>query len=359
MSEVQFEPEFAQSAKNNDEAGEGELFDLGSLYDHAKGWFGALIWEADRAKSETSRGFLQIVAAMLFLAVAFLFVNSDFKKPDILAQTGESASAVSEIIASQPAFDFGSDISQDERDQIEDASRIASGTILSKAGVPLSDFQVHAYSSNESLVNVYMKRFNFPEQKRGEITARLAPATAYTEKDRDLFINTSSLGWTHDSPIAEGLVLPGRYWTLLHECFHLAQSKVGADRFEFPMWLYECSAHYFAGRGMADASLYDYGKIREGQIGKAESVKEDLRSMETATGFYKAGEAHADEYALGFLAVEKLTADSPDGGSAKLMEFWSAVGKGEDWRVAFEKTFDKSVDQFYSEFEDYRARGFK
>lgn len=357
MSEAVFEPEFHR----NDEFEEGELLDLGGLYDRAKNWFGALIWEADQAKSESTRGFLQIAAAVLFLAVAFLFVNSDFNKPDILAQTGESAPvATSEVRAGQPTFDFGPDISRDQRDQIEDASRTASETLSSKAGVSLDDFAVHAYSSNKSLVDVYMQRFNFPEQKRGEIQNRLASATAYTEGDRDLFINTASLGWNRDSPIAEGLVLPGRYYTVLHETFHLAQSKVKADRAaEFPMWLYECSAHYFAGRGMADAQLYDYSKIREGQVAKAASVGEDLRSMESVAGFYKAGEAHADEYALGFLAVEKLCADSPDGGSAKLMEFWSAVGKGEDWRVAFEETFDKSVDQFYSEFESYRARGFK
>lgn len=343
------------------ESGEGELIGLGDLYGRAKGWFGALIWEADRAKSETSRGFLQIVAAVLFLAVAFFFVNSDFNKPDILAQTGEgSTEATYELRAGQPNFDFGLDISQDERDQIEDATRTASETLLSKAGVSLDDLAVHAYSSNESLVDVYMKRFNFPEQKRGEIQNRLASATAYTEGDRDLFIDTASVGWNRNSPIAEGLVLPGRYYTVFHETFHLAQSKVKADRAaEFPMWLYECSAHYFAGRGMADAQLYDYSRIREGQVAKATSVGEDLRSMESAAGFYKAGEVHADEYALGFLAVEKLCADLPDGGSAKLMEFWSAVGKGEDWRVAFEKTFDKSVELFYSEFEDYRARGFK
>lgn len=358
MSEVGFDPE---SHKNATETGEDELSDLGNLYGRAKNWFGALIWEADRAKSETSRGFLQIVAAVLFLAVAFLFVNSDFKKPDILAQTGEGPTeATSELRAGQPNFDFGPDISQDQRDQIEDATRTASDTLYTKAGVSLGDFSVHAYSSNESLVDVYMKRFNFPPEKRAEIKRRLAPATAYTEGDHDLFINTVSPGWTTNSPIAEGLVLPGRYWTVLHETFHLAQSKVRADRAaEFPMWLYECSAHYFAGQGMADAKLYDWGKIREGQIAKAATVGEDLRSMESAGGFYKAGEEHADEYALGFLAVEKLCADLPDGGSAKLMEFWSAVGRGEDWRAAFEETFDKDVGQFYSEFENYRARGFK
>lgn len=308
---------------------------------------------------------LQVVCACLLIASVVAVVVGAHKHQAVAADTATARVAVlkqvaASQIAAQPTFDFGPDIDQDQQDQIEDAVRIASDTLKTGAGVALGDLSVHAYSSNESLVDVYMKRFNFPEQKRGEILARLAAATAYTERDRDLFINTSSLGWNRNSPIAEGLVLPGRYWTVLHESFHLAQSKVKADRVaEFPMWLYECSAHYFAGRSMADNRLYDWDKIRQGQVAKAATVGEDLRSMETAAGFFEAGAPYADEYSLGFLAVEYLCADFEGGGSAKLMEFWSAVGGGKPWREAFEDTFDKSVDQFYSEFEDWRARGFQ
>lgn len=311
---------------------------------------------------------LQIVCACLLISAVVGVVVGVGKHQTVAADNStarvavlaQAAKALSNKQVTTPIFDFGPDISQDQQDQIEDAVRIASDTLLTKSGVALGDFSVHAYSSNGRLVDIYMARFNFPQERRAEIEQRLAPATAYTEGDRDLFINTKSAGWTTSSPIAEGLILPGRYFSVLHETFHLAQSKVRADRAaEFPMWLYECSAHYFAGRGMADAKLYDWDKIRDGQMAKADTVFEDLRSMESAAGFYKAGEEHADEYALGFLAVEKLCAPYPDGGSAELMEFWTAVGRGEDWRFAFEETFDKSVDQFYIEFEAWRAGGFR
>lgn len=361
MSEDAASPEFHIGQKDQSE--EAELLSLGGLYERAKNWFGALIWEADRTKDEAKRSFLEITAAVLFLAVAFLFVNFDFKKIDILAQADETpivATEGSQPERGPPTFDFGDDISQDERDQIGDATKVGCEILVSESGIQLGSFQVHAYSTTQSLIDVYMTRFNIDLQKRQEIEVRLAAATAFTEGHSDLFINTRSPGWNQHSPLADGLVLPGRYWTILHECFHLAQSKVKADRApQFPMWLYESSAHYFAGRAMADNKLYDWDKIRQGQVAKAATVGEDLRSMETAVGFFGAGEPYADEYSLGFLAVEKLTADWPNGEIDRLMKFWSAVGSGGDWREAFADTFGKRLEVFYADFELYRARGFK
>jgi hypothetical protein len=61
--------------------------------------------------------------------------------------------------------------------------------------------------------------------------------------------------------------------------------------------------------------------------------------------------AEGAAYPLSFIAVDFLTRER---GLGALIQFWSAIGKGNAWPVAFETAFGRTVEQFYAEFEAYR-----
>lgn len=65
------------------------------------------------------------------------------------------------------------------------------------------------------------------------------------------------------------------------------------------------------------------------------------------------------DYSLAFMALDLLLRGQQDGGVGKLADHWREIGGGADPNAAFQKTFGKSLGQFYADFEAYRARGFR
>jgi hypothetical protein len=62
-------------------------------------------------------------------------------------------------------------------------------------------------------------------------------------------------------------------------------------------------------------------------------------------------EAGSNAWGIFPLAVERLVGE---GGVAKLLPYFEAIGRGEPWEAAFATVFGKTVDTFYAEFEAYR-----
>lgn len=254
-------------------------------------------------------------------------------------------------------FNFDDKVPVDQQEQIRDGTNKAVELIGSTTGVKVKNLSVYAYGDSDKLIDEYLKN-TLVVQDRDQTLKRLSRATAFIGEKDDIYINCASDGWLVNSPIIGSGVVEGRYNTIFHEYFHLVQKDLGFFRTEFPMWLNEGSCQYVAAKGLADSGLYDFAKIRSGNVSGAKSVKEQLHTMETVGGFAGAGEEHADEYPLGFLAVEYLMVGKPNGGIGDLTEFCQQVGRGTPWQEAFESSFGKSPEQFYSEFEAYRARGF-
>jgi hypothetical protein len=252
-------------------------------------------------------------------------------------------------------FVFGEGVTQQQQNEIRSGTTLARDWLSSKVGIKIDDVYVFASGSSVEVVDQYLARTIFPQQ-REEVQKRLANATAFTGEKKDLFIITSSPGWLSASPIIGGPVAEGRTHTLIHEYFHVFQRDVGGYNGSFPHWLNEGGAHYVAARGLADNGVYSYVKIREGHLTEAVKVRESLRSMESAQGFYGAGTPYADEYSLGFLATEYLVKDLPNNGIAALTGFWQEVGRGNPWQTSFQSSFGKTLDQFYAEFESVRPR---
>lgn len=255
-------------------------------------------------------------------------------------------------------FIFGEGVTLEQQKEIRDGINMARDWFSAKAGIKINDVSVFAFANSAQLVDQYLQRTIYP-RPRDEAQKQLAGATAFTGERKDIFINTSSPGWTSSSPIIGGPVVEGRKHTLAHEFLHIFQREVGGYNGSFPHWLNEGGAHYAAARTLADNNVYSYGKIRDGHVREASGMKETLKSMESVQGFYGAGSPYADEYSLGFLAVEHLVKDLPNEGIPAVVRFWQEIGKGNPWQTAFQTSFGKIPDQSYSEFETYRQQGFR
>lgn len=250
---------------------------------------------------------------------------------------------------------FGEGVTGQQQNEIRSGTTMARDWLFSKAGIKIDGFYVFASGSSAEVVDQYLARTIFPQQ-REEVRKRLANATAFTGEKKDLFIITSSPGWVSASPIIGGPVVEGRTHTLIHEYFHVFQREAGGYNGVFPHWLNEGGAHYVAARGLDNNGVYSYVKIREGHLTEAVKVRESLKSMESAQGFYGAGTPYADEYSLGFLATEHLVKDLPNEGVSALARFWQEIGRGNPWQTSFQSSFGKTPDQFYSVFESLRPR---
>ena len=254
-------------------------------------------------------------------------------------------------------FVFGEGVTPEQQKEIRDGINMARDWFLAKTGIEINDVYVLAFADLTQLVDQYIAR-TYP-RPRNEVQRQLAGATAFVGEKKDMFINTSSPGWTSSSPIIGGPVAEGRLHTLVHEWLHIFQREAGGYNGPFPHWLNEGGAHYVAARTLADNNIYPYQTISDGHVREASGIIETLKSMESDQGFYGAGSPYADEYSLGFLATEFLVNGLPNEGIPAITKFWQEIGKGVPWPTAFQASFGKTPDQFYYEFESFRKLGFK
>jgi hypothetical protein len=63
-------------------------------------------------------------------------------------------------------------------------------------------------------------------------------------------------------------------------------------------------------------------------------------------------EAGPNAWGIMPLAIEKLVGE---GGVAKVLAYFQAIGHGDPWEAAFTAAFGKGVDAFYAEFAAYRS----
>ncbi len=250
-------------------------------------------------------------------------------------------------------YEFAEGVSEEMRGEIRKYADKFINWLNSETGISLDNVTIFADNNPGRLIEQYLQRSSFSEAQKAQERQKLLNATAFAGQRKDFFVITTSNGWTEASPIIGGPVKEGRAHTIAHELFHLIQMRLKAHQRNFPYWLWEGSAHYIAARGLDENGIYAYEQIREGDLREAASVKETLRSMES-TSFYYTGTPYADEYSLARLAVELLVKDLQDGDIQGMAKFWEYIGKGVPWQTAFQDSFGKTPDEFYSEFENWR-----
>lgn len=228
--------------------------------------------------------------------------------------------------ASQVTYHFDPSFSAVEQDQTRRGIDLAQ-----KAFGPVGPFTVEAGSN----VNTPSSGEMFAQASPGEIT-----------------IFSRGQPWLDASDY-------DRVSTLVHEYFHLVQyhlTNLGDDAEsegdilpEGPLWFSEGTAEYLSYQVVARNGLVQYDKIRKEKIASAQEYTYKLKDIET-DGSKTTSES--GEYVLGFLAVEYLV--NNHGGEQAIINYYKEIGKGADWKTAFNKSFGISIVSFYPKFEDYR-----
>lgn len=147
---------------------------------------------------------------------------------------------------------------------------------------------------------------------------------------------------------------------IIHEYFHVLQIQLADDRVGVadeeivkrgPRWLIEGSAEYVGWQVLAENGRHSFSDTKADQEAQARSITAFLQSMETWMGVRAAGELYG--YSLAFMATDYLMIIS-NAEASSLSAFYDAIGSGVMWRDSFQNFFGRSVETFYSEFEEYR-----
>jgi hypothetical protein len=149
-----------------------------------------------------------------------------------------------------------------------------------------------------------------------------------------------------------------REWLSLvvHEYYHLVQYDLKGNNLNklVPAWLEEGTADYIAFKVLNSASIANFNQVKSLFQNEARAYKMPLNQLETDEQSLSAGAA---SYSLGFLAMDFLsTKYKADKDYFK--PFFSALGKGETWQVAFKQNFGVAPDEFYKQFEEHRTKNF-
>ena len=99
---------------------------------------------------------------------------------------------------------------------------------------------------------------------------------------------------------------------------------------------------------IADMRLTTITAVRADWAQRAKSSPVTLQRLAILRGQFEAG---SNAWGIMPLAVERLVGE---GGHAKLLAYFEAIGRGEAWQSAFARVFGKSTETFYDEFEASR-----
>jgi hypothetical protein len=151
--------------------------------------------------------------------------------------------------------------------------------------------------------------------------------------------------------------------TLAHELFHIFQFQIAfKDRNEEllgrsapptqvrvvgPTWIIEGSAHRWARRAGADYLNVPFADVLASQRKQMANDPVPLGQMETGAGFNSSN----NPYGTSLVAVDYLVRDRP----TAIIEFYSAIGRGQSWQTAFMAAFGVPLSTFYEQFAAYRA----
>ena len=137
-----------------------------------------------------------------------------------------------------------------------------------------------------------------------------------------------------------------------HEYFHTLQhaeysGEIGPSTLSGPLWLIEGGAKYAENRYLEDRLLDSYYAQRAGMIRHMEQIDMKLRESTTYDS--------VAPYFLGMLAWERLVEKA---GDFTLIGYYSNRALHATPEEAFEATFGLPLEEFYDEFEAWRAAGF-
>ncbi len=148
---------------------------------------------------------------------------------------------------------------------------------------------------------------------------------------------TPDFAWRHSLYVLSGLAVPG-------------VTPAGYPS-QGPAWLTEGTHPYVSEAYRAARDSGELDRARSTMARHAAQTRLPLSSMATTDGFRS--ETRAVGRALGFLAVDWLVERA---GERALFDYYRRLADSPSWEDAFEAAFGIAVDDFYEQFEAYRAR---
>ena len=140
-----------------------------------------------------------------------------------------------------------------------------------------------------------------------------------------------------------------------------AQLQPRTDSAGQPWWLRSAGHYYATAAFKAWTGESTYAEEIERLTGPAREMEAPLRQLETNQGWVEAGDEHS--LALSLLAIDWLVDHA---GERSLIEYYRLLPRGDaddadyepgagSWQAAFEQAFGLTPDDFYRQFEAYRA----
>lgn len=198
----------------------------------------------------------------------------------------------------------------------------------------------------------YAEETSLPASERANREAQFAACNGGEANYGMMFMCTAAKVFNEDW---YGLGLPTqRAYAMVHELFHVVQNElVGpagngccneAQSLEHlgPSWLVEGGAEYVAFQLLAASGWKNYDREMKHQDRLAADSGVTARQAETRGAYYSNPLAPA----VGLVGTYELVGTM---GPQVLPRFWQAIGAGEPWENAFEKSFGITVASFYAE----------
>lgn len=251
-------------------------------------------------------------------------------------------------------FSFGSDVSAADRLMIERSIAYAKGLAESLFGYATDDFTVFAHKDVQSMIDANAGWYGIRSPTSLEaLRARWSGGNVGMGDHKVMFLFLGSPNWGKGGDDDR---------TVIHEYFHVLQHALLGDalsaqsrstpstspRASGPTWLVEGSADLF--RYLAHAQRT--GVTLETLI--QEEAVTSARHPSTLTGLEIPQKVYDDDpgYRVSRLGTYFLTKNS---GLPSLVSFFRLLGEGIEWRDAFQRAFNQSIADFYSDFETYRV----
>ena len=243
---------------------------------------------------------------------------------------------------------FGPEVTPNQQAAVRDAFDMAARYYRTALGREVPPFNVWAYNDLETIARLFAER-------SGEV--------ANLEQARDLWrylvahagnsgLWVGPLWFSNQSSRANAtkILAKEEFMFLLNE---ITGRGLGSGQDDIPRagprWLSEGTGELVGYLAIADSRLINMQAVRADWVQRTKASPVTLQRLAIRRGQLEAG---SNAWGIFPLAVERLVGE---GGTAKVLPYFEAIGRGESCETAFAAAFGKTIDAFYAEFATYRS----
>jgi len=244
-------------------------------------------------------------------------------------------------IGSAEQYQFGSTVTQQEADLVQNAVAVASIFFQQNFELSTGAFSIVLDSDLDALAAAYAENVAIPVATARDALETDGSGTGQTAT----FIYTGHATWTNatDGFVRESIIVRELFRIFEHELIGLPGLFREADSqtpYGGPRWLIEGSATW-----VQNVVVYAHKSLLPCQ--QVHNTAQ-LQTMESWTGM----KTHPNSAALASMAVDYFI----DQYSLKaLADIWFHVGEGESWQSAFHDATGVTISDFYTNFAAYRV----